>query len=148
MPDTYRALLNIVKGGFRLQDLEDRSEQPRLWVDTVRLSDDFFQALRDHPVPVNETALRQIANNGSVQALARIRIRHRSNREIAESNTPASSAPRRVGINRCRLRSAVGAPAVIIDGGGTKTLGFDQDRVSLSSYPAKSSGGKCPPKSR
>lgn len=56
---------NIVKGGFRLQDLEDRSEQPRLWVDTVRLSDDFFQALRDHPVPVNETALRQIANNSA-----------------------------------------------------------------------------------
>nr|WP_246338195.1 replication protein RepA [Azospirillum oleiclasticum] len=37
--------------------------QPRLWVDTVRLSDAFFQALREHPVPVNEAALMQIAND-------------------------------------------------------------------------------------
>lgn len=53
---------SIVKGGIALHELDD-DRQPRLWVDTVRLSDAFFQALREHPVPVNEAALMQIAND-------------------------------------------------------------------------------------
>jgi hypothetical protein len=35
-------------------------EQPTLWQDRVLLDEDFYRALRDHPVPVSETALRAI----------------------------------------------------------------------------------------
>jgi hypothetical protein len=34
--------------------------QPSLWQDRVRLDEAFYQALRDHPVPVNEASLRAI----------------------------------------------------------------------------------------
>ena len=51
---------SIVKGGIQLYDLDD--DQPRLWIDTVRLSDTFYKALREHPVPIAEPALRHIAN--------------------------------------------------------------------------------------
>lgn len=50
---------SIVKGGIRFCDDDG---QPRLWEDTVRLSDNFYQALKDHPVPIAEPALRHIAN--------------------------------------------------------------------------------------
>jgi hypothetical protein len=51
---------SIVKGGIQLYDQDD--EQPRLWIDTIRLSDTFYRALKDHPVPIAEPALRHIAN--------------------------------------------------------------------------------------
>jgi hypothetical protein len=51
----------IVRGGIQLYDNDD-DQQLRLWVDTVRLSDSFFQALRDHPVPVWEPAIKLISN--------------------------------------------------------------------------------------
>lgn len=41
------------------------SDQPSLWEDTVRLSDTFFQALKDHPVPLAEPAIRAISNDSS-----------------------------------------------------------------------------------
>lgn len=48
---------SIVSSGIRLsQD----NRQGSLWSDTVRLSDAFFRALRDHPVPVWEPAVRQL----------------------------------------------------------------------------------------
>jgi hypothetical protein len=52
---------SIVEGGIQLYDLED-DRQPRLWVDTVRLSATFYKALREHPVPISEPAIRQISN--------------------------------------------------------------------------------------
>lgn len=55
---------SIVTGGIQLYE-NDEDSQPRLWVDTVRLSDNFFRALQDHPVPIAEPALRQIANNST-----------------------------------------------------------------------------------
>ncbi|MBI1318966.1 MAG: pirin [Candidatus Hydrogenedens sp.] len=51
---------SIVQSGIQLYDWDD--EQPRLWVDTVRLSDSFFNALKKHPVPIWEPAVRHIAN--------------------------------------------------------------------------------------
>ncbi|MBP2315683.1 replication protein RepA [Azospirillum soli] len=51
----------IVKGGIQLYD-SDEDQQLRLWVDTVRLSDSFFKALREHPVPVWEPAIKLISN--------------------------------------------------------------------------------------
>lgn len=50
---------SIVNGGIQLYDGDDN--QPRLWVDTVKLSLSFFNALRDHPVPVSEAAIRAIS---------------------------------------------------------------------------------------
>ena len=35
-------------------------EQPGLWQDRVLLNEEFYQALREHPVPVSESALRAI----------------------------------------------------------------------------------------
>lgn len=51
---------NIVEGGIRFHDHNDR--QGQLWEDKVMLSDTFFRALKDHPVPIWEPAVRQIAN--------------------------------------------------------------------------------------
>jgi hypothetical protein len=52
----------IVKGGIRLRSTNDSPAQGQFWDDTVRLSDSFFRALREHPVPVWEPALREISN--------------------------------------------------------------------------------------
>jgi hypothetical protein len=35
-------------------------DQPSLWQDRVLLDEDFYRALREHPVPVSESALRAI----------------------------------------------------------------------------------------
>jgi hypothetical protein len=42
------------------------SDQPQLWQDRVLLDEDFFRALREHPVPVSETALRAIGPRSMV----------------------------------------------------------------------------------
>jgi len=46
---------------FLEHDMDDRQE--RLFVETVRLSQSFYDALCRHPVPLWEPALRQIQNN-------------------------------------------------------------------------------------
>ncbi|NYZ17982.1 pirin [Azospirillum sp. RWY-5-1] len=48
----------IVASGIRFRD-DDR--QGTLWRETVRLSEPFFRALREHPVPVWEPAVRELA---------------------------------------------------------------------------------------
>ena len=53
---------SIVKGGIRLRNATETAAQGQFWDDTVRLSDSFFRALREHPVPVWEPALREISN--------------------------------------------------------------------------------------
>jgi hypothetical protein len=40
--------------------------QQSLWQDRVMLDEDFFRALREHPVPVSETALRAIGPRSMV----------------------------------------------------------------------------------
>jgi hypothetical protein len=52
-----------VRSGLRfhnLQDSEDR--QGELWEDRVVLDETFYDALRQHPVPLRETALRSLAS--------------------------------------------------------------------------------------
>lgn len=51
----------IVRDAILLPD----SDQPTLWEDRVRLSETFFAALRDHPVPLAEPAIRQISHDSS-----------------------------------------------------------------------------------
>ena len=51
------------RGGFVRTEItmsNGSTEQPSLWQDRVLLDDDFFRALREHPVPISETALRAI----------------------------------------------------------------------------------------
>ena len=50
----------IVTSGI-LFDNED-VRQPRLWDDTVILSETFYETLKAHPLPVNEAAIRAISN--------------------------------------------------------------------------------------
>lgn len=42
------------------------SDQPSLWQDRVVLNAEFFRSLRDHPVPLSETALRAIGPRSMV----------------------------------------------------------------------------------
>jgi hypothetical protein len=51
---------NFIRGGHIPHVTDDRQQE--LWENTVTLSETFFKALRDHPVPVSELALRQISN--------------------------------------------------------------------------------------
>jgi len=51
------------RGGFVKSEITMAStldDQPALWQDRVLLDEDFYRALREHPVPVSETALRAI----------------------------------------------------------------------------------------
>ena len=41
----------------------DTPNQPGLFVDTAKLSEGFYDQLRRHPVPVEEAAIRALANN-------------------------------------------------------------------------------------
>ncbi|ONG56372.1 pirin [Pseudoroseomonas deserti] len=42
------------------------SDQPALWQDRVLLNEEFYRALKDHPVPVSENALRAIGPRSMV----------------------------------------------------------------------------------
>jgi hypothetical protein len=55
---------SIIKSGFSFANNigDDDEAQPRLWEDTVRLGDVFFKALMASPVPLMESALREISN--------------------------------------------------------------------------------------
>jgi hypothetical protein len=59
------------KGGFvkteiTMSNVISDSQQPSLWQDRVLLDEDFYRALREHPVPVSETALRAIGPRSMV----------------------------------------------------------------------------------
>ena len=42
------------------------SEQPSLWQDRVLINEEFYRALREHPVPLSESALRAIGPRSMV----------------------------------------------------------------------------------
>ena len=50
----------IVKRGLIFHDDLGDDRQGTLWNDVVQLDETFFQALRDHPVPLLEEAVRQM----------------------------------------------------------------------------------------
>ncbi len=57
------------RGGFvdgALTMTDALSEQPGLWQERVLLNDEFYRALREHPVPVSEAALRAIGPKSMV----------------------------------------------------------------------------------
>lgn len=49
----------FVRGAISMTGVRDDG-QPSLWQDRVRLDDDFWKSLRDHPVPVREEAIKAI----------------------------------------------------------------------------------------
>ena len=56
----------IVRGRFEPLSDEADPRQGRLFVDTVELSETFYEALLRHPAPIHEAALRHIANKSAV----------------------------------------------------------------------------------
>jgi hypothetical protein len=57
------------RGGFVKTEIsmtDVMSDQPTLWQDMVVLDEDFYRALREHPVPVSESALRAIGPRSMV----------------------------------------------------------------------------------
>jgi hypothetical protein len=57
------------RGGFVKTEITMNNvvdDQPLLWQDRVLLDEDFFRALREHPVPVSESALRAIGPRSMV----------------------------------------------------------------------------------
>lgn len=51
---------SIVVGGLTFTETDER--QGSLWEERVLLSESFFKSLREHPVPVLETAIREISS--------------------------------------------------------------------------------------
>jgi Plasmid encoded RepA protein len=49
----------FVDGAINMADAVD-DDQPSLWQERVLLNEEFFRALREHPVPLAESALRAI----------------------------------------------------------------------------------------
>jgi hypothetical protein len=57
------------RGGFVKTEITMTNvigDQPSLWQDRVLLDEDFFRALREHPVPLSESALRAIGPRSMV----------------------------------------------------------------------------------
>ncbi len=55
--------IQLIKDGVLAPDTLDSAVQGRLWADEVTLDDAFFRALKAHPVPVQEAAVRELVNN-------------------------------------------------------------------------------------
>lgn len=53
---------SFVDTAIELSGALNDDRQPTLWQDRVRLNEAFFRSLIEHPVPVSETALREIGN--------------------------------------------------------------------------------------
>jgi hypothetical protein len=57
------------RGGFvdgAITMTDDLGNQPTLWQERVLLNEEFYRALREHPVPLSETALRAIGPRSMV----------------------------------------------------------------------------------
>jgi Plasmid encoded RepA protein len=54
---------NIVDRAIFLDDPDDDGRQGKLFAETARLSESFFEQLKKHPVPLEEAAIRAINNN-------------------------------------------------------------------------------------
>lgn len=52
----------FVRSGLRFHHRQDDDRQTELWEDRVVLDETFYDALRQHPVPLRETALQQLAS--------------------------------------------------------------------------------------
>jgi hypothetical protein len=91
----------FVDGSITMADV--MSEQPGLWQDKVLLNEEFYRALRDHPVPLSETALRAIGPRSAVIDLyIWLAYRLHSLKRDAEVSWPALFAQFGAGYGRLR----------------------------------------------
>ena len=77
------------------------SEQPSLWQERVLLNEEFYQALRDHPVPLSESALRAIGSRSMVIDIWLAYRLHALKADV-EVSWPALSAQFGAGYGRLR----------------------------------------------
>src|SRR5271166_5217114 len=119
------------RGGFVKTEITMSNvidDQPALWQDRVLLDEDFFRALRDHPVPVSETALRAIGPRSmviDVYIWLAYRL-HALNRDV-EVGWPALYA--QFGIGYGRLRAFRGH---FIECLALATAAYPEARIELS----------------
>lgn len=57
---------SIIQGGIQLKTAQQDSRQNQLWEERVTLGETFFRALKAHPVPISETAVRRISEESLV----------------------------------------------------------------------------------
>jgi hypothetical protein len=55
----------FVRSGLRFHRRADEERQADLWEDRVVLDESFYDALRKHPVPLRETAIRELADRSA-----------------------------------------------------------------------------------
>jgi hypothetical protein len=55
----------FVRSGLRFHDYDGDDRQGDLWEDRVVLDETFYDALRQHPVPLREAALRELADRSA-----------------------------------------------------------------------------------
>lgn len=104
-------------------------DQPSLWQDRVLLDEDFYRALREHPVPVSEAALRAIGPRSLVLDIfvwLSYRL-HALKREV-EVGWPALHAQFGSGFSRLRRFREH-----FIEGLGLALAAYPDARVELSS---------------
>jgi hypothetical protein len=94
------------RGGFVKTEItmtETLGDQPSLWQDSVLLDEDFYRALREHPVPVSETALRAIGPRSMViDIYVWLAYRLHALRKDMEVGWPALHAQFGAGFDRLR----------------------------------------------
>ncbi len=91
----------FVDGSITLADV--MSEQPTLWQERVLLNEEFYRALRDHPVPLSETALRAIGPRSMViDIYIWLAYRLHALKSDVEISWPALSAQFGAGYSRLR----------------------------------------------
>jgi hypothetical protein len=90
-------------------------DQPTLWQDRVFLDEDFYRALRDHPVPVSENALRAIgARSLVIDIYIWLAYRLHSLRKDVEISWPSLHAQFGAEVSRLRFFREYFKPSLAI----------------------------------
>ena len=90
-------------------------DQPSLWQDRVLLDDDFYRALRDHPVPVSESALRAIgARSVVIDIYIWLAYRLHSLKKVVDVSWPSLHAQFGAEVNRLRFFREYFKPSLAI----------------------------------
>src|SRR3954453_12860809 len=93
----------FVKTEITMSSKIDDEQQAQLWQDRVLLDEDFYRALREHPVPVSESALRAIGPRSMViDVYIWLAYRLHSLTRDVEVGWPALYAQFGIGYNRMR----------------------------------------------
>jgi hypothetical protein len=118
------------RGGFvdgAITMTEVAGDQPALWQDRVLLNDEFYRAIRDHPVPLSEAALRAIGPRSMViDVYIWLAYRLHALKRDTEVGWPALHGQFGVGYGRLRAFRAQFLEAL-----GIATAAYPEARVSM-----------------